>query len=930
MFWKEAPFAKRMAGAAGFAVFALILWSCRGDNASTNRIIVGIVLHSAILHLGGLILSLLFRKWRLRSGLDALDKRSSRTAFILALFFPVLFMDRGMSVFSVGAIATANAAVHFILYIRYLQANVKTIGLRSGSDAGFAKALAAVAFLTILSITPWVQAILPADGDEPIYLLNAHSLAWDFDLDLVNNIENRDYESFYWEHEFDPKVFERPDLKQLGLAFLIAPGYLIGGRFGASAIIALFFAWLCVSAFKMSCRLTDNPQIALFCYLIPFAPPILFYGSHIFPEVPAAALIAAGLLSAGVVSDERNARLSIVCIVLLLWLKIRFAGAAAVLLVLFFISYRDRRRTLLTGFAGVMIGGIFLAALDHYAFNDALVIERFASVYSLRHMVAFDLQKARAFIGMALDQEFGLFIFAPVYIVALSGFLILLKKRPAPALAIGGVILGYVFMVVQFRGWIWYGGWNPPCRFVTAALGPAIPLIAAAIAKRKHSIGYYCSVLTAFSFFMGILHTILPGLTLNEAIGRTKWAMLLDDAVGLNLPQWLPSITRPNRITWFWIAALCVTVVFLFLCSRREERPQSAPSLFAPIRLTAFVCVLAFGVGAVACYTPPWRLEAEDPYWLQRTGGVPFPESRAARISGEATPEFSELICQILADETDDPSLMRATDKARNRVTEFLSHYHPGLSPCGWRFDENGSLAWTIKGRGVENHIRIRARRRQALRREPILAVCLDGEKMCEICVSNRRWREYAAPVSIPPGVHCLELRYENDSDIPLLLADMGVDIDRVEIVRGKAGVFPEPLSDKLEKPREFIHGRMTVQASEMDKTVGHPWREGWVLSVNGSLFREIVFPDGTFNLRISAQGVLSNAEWPRLQIILDDRILGEIILDSADWKDFSFSLGPVQKGKRRLALKFVNHEFDFLKRTFRAAIVRELQIRDS
>src|SRR3970282_704451 len=71
-------------------------------------------------------------------------------------------------------------------------------------------------------------------GDEPHYLLAAHSLVVDGDLDLRNNYGERHYASFYSEYYLNPHIRVRADGRQvlthnLGLSFIMAPAYAVGG-----------------------------------------------------------------------------------------------------------------------------------------------------------------------------------------------------------------------------------------------------------------------------------------------------------------------------------------------------------------------------------------------------------------------------------------------------------------------------------------------------------------------------------------------------------------------------------------------------------------------------------------------------------------------------------------------------------------------------
>jgi len=115
-------------------------------------------------------------------------------------------------------------------------------------------------------------------GDEPHYLLVAHSLAFDGDIDLYNNVRHEDYFAFYdrpvsgyvkskeWVlarvgplsnlHEKPESYWQRRALptQPIGVSALIAPAYRLGFLWGHRIrfTVALFFhAWLAALALVM-------------------------------------------------------------------------------------------------------------------------------------------------------------------------------------------------------------------------------------------------------------------------------------------------------------------------------------------------------------------------------------------------------------------------------------------------------------------------------------------------------------------------------------------------------------------------------------------------------------------------------------------------------------------------------------------------------
>ena len=77
--------------------------------------------------------------------------------------------------------------------------------------------------------------------------------------------------------------------------------------------------------------------------------------------------------------------------------------------------------------------------------------------------------------GMLVDQEFGILIYAPVYVLAIWGAISLVRARRDLAFSIFLVVGVYVALLIcpltNAHGWT--GGWNPAARFLT----PITPLV---------------------------------------------------------------------------------------------------------------------------------------------------------------------------------------------------------------------------------------------------------------------------------------------------------------------------------------------------------------------------------------------------------------------------------------------------------------------
>src|SRR5262249_61546702 len=77
------------------------------------------------------------------------------------------------------------------------------------------------------------------------------------------------------------------------LAYLMVPGYALGGRLGATATINVLAAFLMVNIFLLAWEATGLVRVAFRVWLcLAFVSPVLFFSSQLYPEIPAAAVAA--------------------------------------------------------------------------------------------------------------------------------------------------------------------------------------------------------------------------------------------------------------------------------------------------------------------------------------------------------------------------------------------------------------------------------------------------------------------------------------------------------------------------------------------------------------------------------------------------------------------------------------------------------------
>src|SRR5574341_199659 len=176
--------------------------------------------------------------------------------------------------------------------------------LRSRTPLRFSHPGLAVFLITLAvyaALVPWMVRVWPRTGDEPHYLLAAHSLAFDGDFDLANNYARRDYLSFYGDSNLTPHTRPGPNgqavlTHNLGLSILITPAYRLGGLAGVEYFLAVLGALLAANVYLLGYEITQHWLAAATGWVaVSLTPPVLWYVFLVYPEMVAGLWIVVAL-----------------------------------------------------------------------------------------------------------------------------------------------------------------------------------------------------------------------------------------------------------------------------------------------------------------------------------------------------------------------------------------------------------------------------------------------------------------------------------------------------------------------------------------------------------------------------------------------------------------------------------------------------------
>lgn len=426
-------------------------------------------------------------------------------------------------------------------------------GLARPSWAVVTGVLVVVIYLLAL---PFVARTWRATGDEPHYLLAAHSLVTDFDFDLANNYNRLDYLNFYFSRDIDRQI--RTDRAgrqilnhQLGLPVLIAPAYAWGGRLGVLLFQVVLGGVLAALMFKLSVVVSRHESASLLATLfVTLTPPFFAYNYLVYPELAAALLVTLVLYLAMARNRPTplEAAAAVGSLLVLPWLNRRFIPLALALALLAFWAWRDPlarglRRLSRPGLAGVIAVVVSVGVLAW--FNSQLNAAPRPDITAPVNPGMFWLRLGRS-IGWLVDQQRGLFSFAPIYIFALWGLpplfhaSVRLRNRAWFAAIPAGVALA----VTAVAGGYWIP-WEVGPRFLVVGLPGLAAILALAWKQYARYKIWRGLVLAAFAISLANSWVIIKA---PELPYKSSFPIFYARRMGIPFPDLLPDMAGYARL----------------------------------------------------------------------------------------------------------------------------------------------------------------------------------------------------------------------------------------------------------------------------------------------------------------------------------------------------------------------------------------------
>jgi hypothetical protein len=467
--------------------------------------------------------------------------------------------------------------------------------LARGSNVRWSAGRAAVVAAIVYALTIPAMLHVKIDGDEPFYLLLTESLLHDGDVDLANQYRTL-AETASGRTDLGPQGPDDPrgahgeqySRLEPFLPLLMTPGYAAAGLRGALAVIALFGVLLVRSTVRwMQDEGIPDDAIRVFFPFFAFAPPLLFYATRIWPEVPAAFFFVEALRG---VRAQRRKRW-VPALFGLVMLKLRFVLVAAGLIAAGLRTWRSR-------WIALAIVTVPLVVLWAITSNPA-------NVHSWRELIPVQpMHYVRGILGLLVDGMGGLAFQAPFY---LFGVAALLRWRETPPGFRTGILASLLYLFFLVPRQESFSGWAPPLRYLVFLM-PVLALGAAAIRDR---IPHGALALAAAWTIGLVIHGIAwPWRLFHEANGETAAGEWLSVLYRSDFSRLVPSFVRVNAAGWVGAAIVAGLLLWIALRGSRAESPS----------LQIAVCALVLAAGFHYGREPGTRIDFEDAH-VARDGG---------------------------------------------------------------------------------------------------------------------------------------------------------------------------------------------------------------------------------------------------------------------------------------------------------------------
>ncbi|MEO6457304.1 MAG: hypothetical protein ABIO92_03375 [Chloroflexia bacterium] len=213
--------------------------------------------------------------------------------------------------------------------------------------------------------------------------------------------------------------------------------------------------------------------------------------------------------------------------------------------------------------------------------------------------------------GLLFDKQFGLLVYAPIYLLTFVGIITMFQSRSPGGrkllLSMALVVLPYLGLIMAFH--FWTGIWGPPARYLTTlaplAAAPIAMSLAALMGSWFYKIIYGLLALPGFGFMAIMMQDARRMWPVGVPV-FTWLAEAPESPLRLDLRPLLPNFSPPDALnlpaTSGWLTALSLAVVLLsyFLMTRQKARrgePRTSRLPYAAHGVAWLVAMSVIGSG---------------------------------------------------------------------------------------------------------------------------------------------------------------------------------------------------------------------------------------------------------------------------------------------------------------------------------------------
>ena len=419
-------------------------------------------------------------------------------------------------------------------------------------------------------------------GDEPHYLVIAHSLAMDGDISLLNNYKEQHYRIFY------PSILAKRTTasadKQreiptfgIGMPLFLAPWYHYFYEYSPDKLVAYLRMVIClVAAFgifqllSFGYELTGKFWIAAWVTAgAALASPLLTYSSQFYPEIFAFALLTTALRT---LQKKHIAATVLLCVIpgMLMWLHPKYLALAIVLTVIAAVIRRDAKQ-----FTISMLGifSFFYFLHDKYgSWSPNRIYGGWQKESSLFELVQQEgihrvVVMIKMFFGFWFDERFGLLPYAPFYVAFFAAVVWAVRKRKS------AIYPALILFVLHFLPLCWgapLGGYAPPARhfvvMIPLIVAPIFLFASGWITEQKVLFGVLQGIAMFFAAEMMINYrSIFANVTWRNPDGASDFWPLL------HLQNWIPNCIANNPEFVLILCWLLGSAFFAFCLYPRQK-----------------------------------------------------------------------------------------------------------------------------------------------------------------------------------------------------------------------------------------------------------------------------------------------------------------------------------------------------------------------